>query len=1088
MTNSISSNYNSGTLTAGSVVGTGPTIRRINAAETGLVPGTYELDASGASFALDLADELGVWIFVDPDHTINPADADPAVNTVTLTNPAGADFTGVKADDTAFAVANMVVDRRGNKVTITRTASEADYNVTVVPVAASNDIQWATSGEKHEGSAGPFFASGTASTTPFTFENVGDGDKLLVVKTSASYDGVVDVHVGTTAGANDLADIDDIVPGNIGERVVLKGLTDGTTYHVTVLADGAADTARIEWCVVDPFRVVENDSSYANRYTHLIESGAIDLTTYTGGHAKITIESVGTTVVTYGRFNAPETITIEDGDTLDFNISAVKGYHLVDVDPVVNEPFGDAQVMVIAPVAEADRQHITVNNTNGNQFGISNYQFHLSDDPAVVGTLAGTAVTLQKGIAKDFYIVGPSTEGVTADGDIQHNGTVNAVHFRATFDGSAISYELVEVIRDHPGPGDYDTRSYASVSAAQDPANSPITEPEWEGRANFGLLFGGYSVSVPVADPVFVERRCYKAPPSNPQTLSGQGPGARGGVTVASLGAGPHQSYTATSDIVLTQFSGTLVGDVTVQWSTPNGSGSTSFTGLNNGGNVIPLNNTLLKAGETLEFTLVDDGGASLFHNVANDFFTPFLSGASGWEGVLSFLDAESEHEVNLYSVDGVDVFREVVNGELQPPASIPAVWNQVDCNQSDQQTIAHVFDGVTVDAAPPWEGLVSIGDQATSVISTGVDLNELDEVRVTFGRTNETWGKITVPFDPSEIDLGKLQGTLLPHFGDTYLSIANMTATQFEAGDIPFRSVTGQATFGFQVSRIEFKTRVSVESPVIEVQNVGTIVTTDTFQSLGDPNPLFTGEDFARLHIEYGDGTRDQFTFLDGLVKEERKGFEAYEIEAQVVSGQIQIRDLGTQSGISKAWYAHPLGVTRLPAPTNNTVTDTLPQFTAGGAAKTGFLTLADGRPYTVITDDAGTTEVVERVYDGAKYPFVEIEVVKDAAATAGVYLRSNTPGSGRQSQLRLSVVSAATDVANSGANTSLPVVLRELETEDTIKYLVNFTETAGNEHNELEIAPTGAELDLTITAATPPRTGSIGVVGVKLYSANPM
>lgn len=246
----------------------------------------------------------------------------------------------------------------------------------------------------------------------------------------------------------------------------------------------------------------------------------------------------------------------------------------------------------------------------------------------------------------------------------------------------------------------------------------------------------------------------------------------------------------------------------------------------------------------------------------------------------------------------------------------------------TDQQTTTHVFDGATIDAAPPWEGLVSIGDQATKVIPTGVDLSQVDEVRVTFGRTNQTWGKITVPFDPSEIDFGKLQGTLLPHFGDTYLSIANMTAAQFEAGNIPFRTVTGQATFGFEISRIQFKKRVSVQSPIIEVQNTGTIITTGTFQNLGDPNPLFTGEDFARLHIEYGDGTRDQFTFLDGLVKEERKGFENYEIEARVVNGQIQIRDLGTQSGISKAWYAHPAGATRIPAATGEVFIEVASQF----------------------------------------------------------------------------------------------------------------------------------------------------------------
>ena len=55
-------------------------------------------------------------------------------------------------------------------------------------------VNWSLSGAKHEGTAGPFFA-GSAGTVPFTFINDGAGDKVLIVDTPASYDGVVDVHV-----------------------------------------------------------------------------------------------------------------------------------------------------------------------------------------------------------------------------------------------------------------------------------------------------------------------------------------------------------------------------------------------------------------------------------------------------------------------------------------------------------------------------------------------------------------------------------------------------------------------------------------------------------------------------------------------------------------------------------------------------------------------------------------------------------------------------------------------------------------------------------------------------------------------------
>ena len=85
---------------------------------------------------------------------------------------------------------------------------------------------WATSGAKHQGTVGGFLANGP-HTVNESFVNVGNGDKLLVVKTAAAYDGVVDVLVGTTPGADDLANIDDITTGNIGSRAMLKGLVDG---------------------------------------------------------------------------------------------------------------------------------------------------------------------------------------------------------------------------------------------------------------------------------------------------------------------------------------------------------------------------------------------------------------------------------------------------------------------------------------------------------------------------------------------------------------------------------------------------------------------------------------------------------------------------------------------------------------------------------------------------------------------------------------------------------------------------------------------------------------------------------------------
>ena len=150
-------------------------------------------------------------------------------------------------------------------------------------------------------------------------------------------------------------------------------------------------------------------------------------------------------------------------------------------------PFGNAEISVISPVPEDDREHITVTSFSQSGFGISNYLFHLSDDRNIVGTLAGGSITLEPNVPLDLYLVGPVTAGA-GDGDVQHNGTVEGIHFTVTFDGVGLVYEIVESVRHHPGPGDFDTRSYQSVVDNQ---TIPLTIVE----NNFGLLFDGLAIS-----------------------------------------------------------------------------------------------------------------------------------------------------------------------------------------------------------------------------------------------------------------------------------------------------------------------------------------------------------------------------------------------------------------------------------------------------------------------------------------------------------------------------------------------------------------------------------------------------------------
>ena len=128
---------------------------------------------------------------------------------------------------------------------------------------------------------------------------------------------------------------------------------------------------------------------------------------------------------------------------------------------------------------------------------------------------------------------------------------------------------------------------------------------------------------------------------------------------------------------------------------------------------------------------------------------------------------------------------------------------------------------------------------------------------------------------------------------------------------------VQGILNFVDQGRDMQFvKTELFITAPTVDgliaVQNPVTIVTTGAFQPFGDPNPLFTGDDGDSVHVEYGDGNRDELTFIDGVARAERKGFGTNDIEIQVVDGQIEIRDLNAQNGISFMHYEVMQGVVR--------------------------------------------------------------------------------------------------------------------------------------------------------------------------------
>ena len=167
-------------------------------------------------------------------------------------------------------------------------------------------------------------------------------------------------------------------------------------------------------------------------------------------------------------------------------VQTITGLNVDNTDPlnpVISATPDGVVADINSPVAEAEREQIVLISSSQDGFGITNYLFHLSSDPSQVGTLAGQTVMLTQDVPLDLYLVGPVTEGLPDDGDLQHNGTVNAVHFTVTYDGAELVYNVVSNFRHHPGPGDFATRSFNSVQAAHT-SNYTIRE------TNFDLLFG----------------------------------------------------------------------------------------------------------------------------------------------------------------------------------------------------------------------------------------------------------------------------------------------------------------------------------------------------------------------------------------------------------------------------------------------------------------------------------------------------------------------------------------------------------------------------------------------------------------------
>lgn len=208
---------------------------------------------------------------------------------------------------------------------------------------------------------------------------------------------------------------------------------------------------------------------------------------------------------------------------------------------------------------------------------------------------------------------------------------------------------------------------------------------------------------------------------------------------------------------------------------------------------------------------------------------------------------------------------------------------------------------------------------------------------------------------------------------------------------------VQGILNFVDQGRDMQFvKAELYISAPTVDgliaVQNPVTITTTGTFQPFGDPNPLFTGDDGDSVHVEYGDGNRDQFTFIGGVAKAKRKGFGTNDIEFRVVDGQIETRDLNAQSGISFIWYETMQGVVR---------TQTLGQIASPDYTVD---VSGDGAQYEVSVNPVSINEYLNNrepffavmAHEGAGGHSLTLSA-NDAPATFGNLLNATDAGDGR-------------------------------------------------------------------------------------------
>lgn len=201
---------------------------------------------------------------------------------------------------------------------------------------------------------------------------------------------------------------------------------------------------------------------------------------------------------------------------------------------------------------------------------------------------------------------------------------------------------------------------------------------------------------------------------------------------------------------------------------------------------------------------------------------------------------------------------------------------------------LATLPGGVESDAAPPWVGSVTTGQGAGAVvpIDTGVDLNNVDSLLVSFVRSNGLWPTTK----RVRLDLmikNAAQGEMLSHYNDDYVALM-LSDADVATGRLQVYAGGG---IDFTITRIEFKT--SSPDPATTIS--GTTVTNPNEAGVLTSNEDGTATFVAKPSVQFN-------TLQSNFVFNSTTLTKIPDLEFNVVAGQRYKFKFGLRQTIAEA------------------------------------------------------------------------------------------------------------------------------------------------------------------------------------------